>query len=168
MNVPDIDQASSATKQPQRADHALQYPVRSLALLLGAALLAGCATPSAVPAAEGLAVVNAPVAVVQQAEVATAPALSAATITPPAPPAPPVIPELPELVLAAHSLEIATNTRSVSGNVSANGNVSVGNLISSYSNTGNTSTPIGGGGSGGSVGCPAPWINITLADGSTI
>ena len=103
MNVPDIDQASSATKQPQRAYHALQYPVRSLALLLGAALLAGCATPGAVPAAEGLAVINAPVAVVPQAEVATSPALSAATITPPAalappvPPAPPALPAGPTL-----------------------------------------------------------------------
>jgi len=101
MNVPDIDQASLATKQPQRADHALRYTVRSLALLLGAALLAGCATLGAVPAAEGLAVINAPVAVVQQAEVATSPALSAATITPPAalappvPPAPPAAPALP-------------------------------------------------------------------------
>jgi len=47
--------------------------MRRLALLLGAALLAGCATPGAVPAAEGLAIINAPVAVVQQAEVATAP-----------------------------------------------------------------------------------------------
>ena len=71
--------------------------MRRLALLLGAALLAGCATPSAVPAAEGLAVINAPVAVVQQAEVATAPALSAATITPPAPPAPPALPAGPTL-----------------------------------------------------------------------
>ena len=71
--------------------------MRRLALLLGAALLAGCATPSAVPATEGLAVVNAPVAVVQQAEVATAPALSAATITPPAPPAPPALPAGPTL-----------------------------------------------------------------------
>ena len=100
MNVPDIDQASSATKQPQRADHALQYTVRRLALLLGAALLAGCATPGAVPAAEGLAVINAPVAVVPQAEVATAPALSAATISPPAalaPPASPVPPAAPAL-----------------------------------------------------------------------
>jgi membrane-bound lytic murein transglycosylase D len=106
MNVPDIDQASSATKQPQRADHALQYPVRSLALLLGAALLAGCATPGAVPAAEGLAVINAPVAVVPQTEVATAPTLSAATISPPAalappaspvPPAPPALPAGPTL-----------------------------------------------------------------------
>ena len=97
MNVPDIDQASSATKQPQRADHALRYAVRRLALLLGAALLAGCATPGAVPAAEGLAVINAPVAVVPQAEVATAPALSAATITPPAPPAAPAAPAAPAL-----------------------------------------------------------------------
>ena len=71
--------------------------MRRLALLLGAALLAGCATPGAAPAAEGLAIINAPVAVVQQAEVATAPALSAATITPPAPPAPPELPAGPTL-----------------------------------------------------------------------
>ena len=95
MNAPDFDQAYLAAKQPQSADHALRYPVRSLALLIGLAWLTGCATPGAVPAAEGLAVINAPVAVVQPAEVATAPALSAATITPPAPPAPPAPPSPP-------------------------------------------------------------------------
>jgi membrane-bound lytic murein transglycosylase D len=95
MNVLDFHQACLAATPPQRADHASCLAMRRLALLLGAALLAGCATPGAVPAADGLAVINAPVAVVQQAEVATAPALSAATITPPAPPELPAGPTLP-------------------------------------------------------------------------
>ena len=97
MNVLDFHQACLAATPTQCADHASRQPLRWLALLLGAALLAGCATPGAVPAAEGLAVINAPVAVVQQAEVATAPVLSAATITPPAPPAPPALPAGPTL-----------------------------------------------------------------------
>lgn len=97
MNVLDFHQACLTAAPPQRAEHASRLAMRRLALLLGAALLAGCATPGAVPAAEGLAVVNAPVAVVQQAEVATAPALSAAIITPPAPPAPPALPAGPTL-----------------------------------------------------------------------
>ena len=92
MNVLDFHQACLAAMPPQRADHASRLPMRWLALLLGAALLAGCATPGAVPAAEGLAVINAPVAVVQQAEVATAAVLSAATITPPDLPAGPTLP----------------------------------------------------------------------------
>jgi membrane-bound lytic murein transglycosylase D len=97
MNVLDFHQACLTATPPQRAEHASSLAMRRLALLLGAALLAGCATPSAVPAAEGLAVVNAPVAVVQQAEVATAPTLSAATITPPSPPAQPALPAGPTL-----------------------------------------------------------------------
>ena len=97
MNVLDFHQACLTAAPPQRAEHASRLAMRRLALLLGAALLAGCATPAAVPAAEGLAVVNAPVAVVQQAEVAAAPALSAATITPPAPPAQPALPAGPTL-----------------------------------------------------------------------
>ncbi len=92
MNVLDFHQACLAAMPPQRADHASRLPMRWLVLLLGAALLAGCATPGAVPAAEGLAVINAPVAVVQQAEVATAAVLSAATITPPDLPAGPTLP----------------------------------------------------------------------------
>jgi membrane-bound lytic murein transglycosylase D len=95
MNVLDFHQACLAATPPQRADHASCLAMRRLALLLGAALLAGCATPGAVPAADGLAVINTPVAVVQQAEVATAPALSAATITPPGPPELPAGPTLP-------------------------------------------------------------------------
>jgi len=92
MNVLDFHQACLAAMPPQRADHASRLPMRWLVLLLGAALLAGCATPGAVPAAEGLAVINAPVAVVQQAEVATAPVLSASTITAPDLPAGPTLP----------------------------------------------------------------------------
>ena len=92
MNVLDFHQACLAAMPPQRADHASRLPMRWLVLLLGAALLVGCATPGAVPAAEGLAVINAPVAVVQQAEVATAPVLSASTITAPDLPAGPTLP----------------------------------------------------------------------------
>ena len=92
MHVLDFHQACLVATPTQRADHASRLPMRWLALLLGAALLAGCATPGAVPAAEGLAVINAPVAVVQQAEVATAAVLSAATITPPDLPAGPTLP----------------------------------------------------------------------------
>lgn len=97
MNVIDFHPAPTAAQPPRSADLFACLPLRTLALLLGHALLAGCAAPGAVTAAEGLAVINSPVAVVQQAEVAATPVLSAAIITPPALPAPPVPPALPAL-----------------------------------------------------------------------
>ena len=97
MNVIDFHPAPTAAQPPRSADLFACLPLRTLALLLGHALLAGCAAPGAVTAAEGLAVINSPVAVVQQAEVAATPVLSAAIITPPALPALPVLPAGPTL-----------------------------------------------------------------------
>ena len=100
MNVIDFHPAPTAAQPPTSADLFAYLPLRTLALLLGHALLAGCAAPGAVTAAEGLAVINPPVVVVQQAEVAATPVLSAAIITPPvlpAPAPPPALPALPEL-----------------------------------------------------------------------